>query len=180
MQPTLPFDPRLLTPLVMILVATAPGESVALVTLDRRAPRPSLVPGERVLAVVRPDPAILAMLAGLAAVLLVSAAVLLRLLTGADPAALSLALVPVGLAGAALARDESARGWCVTNRRIVTRQGATLWLSDLRRIAVGPLFLGLDGPDRQALHLCGLRDAPNLARGLAALCPLARAPPHPR
>ncbi|MCB1396701.1 MAG: hypothetical protein H6898_04875 [Rhodobacter sp.] len=164
MRPTLVLDILLLAPLGLALFATAQLLAPVRRAFARRAPELPLLPGETVIATLRPD----------SRVLIVPGLALLLPLSTSDPAsALGLAFGPFVITGLCWLVMESRQHWVLTDRRIITADGASQPLTGIARIARAPGFLALDGAGTRRLCLYGVVDSAAAARLIrAAILPL--------
>lgn len=151
--------------LLFALALTLPGLAPVRRAFAERHPPPALAPGETLLAEIRPASAMLATLCLALAGALLAVALALQLLAGARPIAALLPLGPFAVAALAWLGLEARARWLVTDRRVITRLGASLPLHEIARIRVGASSLRLDGRGAQSLRLIGLADA----RGAACL-----------
>jgi len=163
MQPTPVLDILLLAPLALALIA--PALAPVQQAFARRSLTLELLPGETVIATLRPDSRVL-IVPGLALLLPLSAA--------APSSALGLALGPFVIAGLGWLALESRRHWILTDRRIVTASGASHPLTGIVRIARAPGFLALDGIGTRRLCLFGVADSAAAARLIRAVIPPLR------
>ena len=116
-----------------------------------------LLPGESLLALVRPDRELCILRLGLT---VVAIAAWMRIFslgsspTGMLPLVLMAALVAVPILAEC---TRAARGgWFITDRRLIARSGASTPLSALRRISVGPTALAVETGSGRRFSLSGL------------------------
>jgi hypothetical protein len=122
-----------------------------------RARLPDLPQGERVLAVIRPDPEVGFSLAALGLTGYGLAVALLTLLLGSDallPAALALGLLATPLAVDRVCMMR--RAWVVTERRLIAGPALDLPLADLVRVRILPLAVEVEGRGNRRLRLPAL------------------------
>ena len=142
-----------------------------------RSPHPPpirLLPGERPVAVIAPDRELCLLCMALTLAVL---AATIRLVTlkadpaGIPPLVLLAALVAVPVLAETLRTMRG--GWLVTDRRLITASGASVPLSALRRIAVGPTALIVEAGVERRFALSGLAN-PRAAARLIHATALAR------
>lgn len=144
----------LVLPLVLALVATAPGLAPVRRAFARR-PAPALAPGEHLVGVIRPDRRGLRLGAlGLALGLGVAAH------TGLW------AVLPFGAGALVWLVQESRAHWVVTDRRLIAASGAQVPLRAIRRIRAGGGFLAVQAAGAQSLCLVGVPAAQAVAQAL--------------
>lgn len=121
---------------------------------------PELPRGERVLAVIRPDPEIGFAIAGLGLALYGMLVGGLSVMLGGDallPAALALGILatPLAIDGIWL----MTRVWVVTERRLIAGPALDLPLADLTRVRILPLAVEVEGRGNRRLRLPALVNA---------------------
>ncbi|WP_127104730.1 hypothetical protein [Pararhodobacter zhoushanensis] len=152
-----------LIPLLVLLFSTQALAPVRRAFATRK-PVVELARDERLIAVIRPDPGVLALHALGIAALVIAAALVEQVLFGASPGTAYLPLMPFALAALVHLLAQGSAQWLVTDRRVITALGASLPLSDIARITVGAVSVQLDGSGTQSVRLVGLPDAPATAR----------------
>jgi hypothetical protein len=173
MRAPVTIDLLLITPLALAVFATAPWLAPVRRAFGLRGDRVRLAPGEVVVAVLRPDPGVLACtglltVAGLAALSLTLRALL--------PGAVLLGLAVGGGGAFAWLWTEARNRWLLTDRRLIAASGAVMALSGVRRIRVAPGLIAVQGPGAQGMHLVGIAAGRDLARLIQSVA-APRAPP---
>ncbi|PWE28468.1 hypothetical protein C4N9_10750 [Pararhodobacter marinus] len=150
--------------LLFALVFLTPGLAPLRRAFLAPPPVPALAPGETLIAELRPDPRVLMLLSGLLIAATMAGALAEQMLLGAPREIALLTLLPFSGALAIRLAGLSRCRWRLTDRRVITALGASLPLSEIGRIAVGPMLIRLDGRGVQSLRLAGLADAHGAAR----------------
>ena len=160
-----PVPPDVLLPAFSLLAILAAAVALILTLRPLRAAflyrstALRLAPDEVVLAELRPDRRVTAMLALFLLTVLFATALAQQLVLGAGPEVSYLTVTPFGTAALLLLHSESRARWLITDRRVITALGASLPLAEIGRIAIGPALLRLDGRGAQSLRLLGIADA---------------------
>lgn len=150
---------------VMVWLGPLPRSLLVAFTTQEK---PRLHPDEHVVLTVRPDPGVMGLLGMSVCVGLVAFQTGLVLM-GADPVhALSLSAIPFAALATGFAL-ELRKGWIITNRRLLTRAGASLPLAQIRRLYLGPGLLRIDADGGRGMAMLGVRDPLAVARLLQAI-----------
>jgi hypothetical protein len=175
--------------LPVVLIVLAMGLTLAAVLAGRCRPaalarsvaRPLAgPPGERVVAVMRPDPEVGLSMAALGAAGFGLVLVLAALAFGAE-AGLPLALA-LGVFALPLAADwagQLRRAWVLTDRRLIAGRGLEVPLADLTRVRILPLAVEIEARGARRLRLPALAN-PTVAGRVIHAAALARARSGPR